>query len=126
MNEYSVPAIVPPAPSGNLTNLITERAWFEPERVMLSRPIGEGWMPVTARELESEIRAVAKGFIAAGIQPGERIALMARTRYEWTILDFAIWYAGAVTVPIYETSSAEQIQWILQDSGTARLRPTAI
>jgi len=121
MNEYSVPAIVPPATSGNLTNLIAERAWFEPERVMLSRPIGEGWLPVTARELESEIRAVAKGFIAAGIQPGERIALMARTRYEWTILDFAIWYAGAVTVPIYETSSAEQIQWILQDSGAAGL-----
>ncbi len=121
MNEYSVPAIVPPATSGNLTNLIAERAWFEPERVMLSRPIGEGWLPVTARELESEIRAVAKGFIAAGIQPGERIALMARTRYEWTILDFAIWYAGAVTVPIYETSSAEQIQWILQDSGAVGL-----
>jgi long-chain acyl-CoA synthetase len=121
MNEYSVPAIVPPATSGNLTNLIAERAWFEPERVMLSRPIGEGWHEVTARELETEVRAVAKGFIAAGIQPGERVALMARTRYEWTILDFAIWYAGAVTVPIYETSSAEQIQWILQDSGAVGL-----
>ena len=100
MNEYSVPAIVPAATSGNLTNLIAERAWFEPERVMLSRPIGEGWHEVTARELEAEVRAVAKGFIAAGIQPGERVALMARTRYEWTILDFAIWYTGAVTVPI--------------------------
>ena len=121
MNEYSVPAIVPAATSGNLTNLIAERAWFEPERVMLSRPIGEGWHEVTARELEAEVRAVAKGFIAAGIQPGERVALMARTRYEWTILDFAIWYTGAVTVPIYETSSAEQIQWILQDSGATGL-----
>jgi len=121
MNEFTTPVIVPPATSGNLTNLIADRAGFEPDRIMLSRPIGDSWQPVTAKELDAEIRAVAQGFIAAGIAPGDRVGLMAKTRYEWTILDFAIWFAGAVTVPIYETSSAEQIQWILTDSGATAL-----
>ncbi|CAN2205799.1 FAA1 Long-chain acyl-CoA synthetases (AMP-forming) [Candidatus Nanopelagicaceae bacterium] len=116
MNEISVPALVPAATAGNLTNLIAERAWFEPERITMSRPLGEGWQPVTAREVDEEIRATAKGLIAAGVQIGDRVAIMARTRYEWTILDFATWFAGAVVVPIYDTSSAEQIDWILNDS----------
>ncbi|CAB4839609.1 unannotated protein [freshwater metagenome] len=117
MNEFTIPALVPAATAGNLTNLVAERAWFEPERIMLSRPLGEGWQSVTAREFEAEVRATAKGLIAAGINIGDRVAIMARTRYEWTILDFAIWFAGACVVPVFETSSAEQVQWILQDSG---------
>jgi len=121
MNQFSTPAIVPPASSGNLTNLVAERALFEPQRVMLSRPLGDGWQPVTAHEFEEEIRATAKGLVASGVQVGDRVAIMAKTRYEWTILDFAIWFAGAVTVPIYETSSAEQVQWILEDSGSVAL-----
>ena len=121
MNQFSTPAIVPPAISGNLTNLVTERALFEPQRVMLSRPLGDGWQPVSAREFEEEVRATAKGLVASGVQIGDRVAIMAKTRYEWTILDFAIWFAGAVTVPIYETSSAEQVQWILEDSGSVAL-----
>ena len=121
MNEFSTPAIVPAATAGNLTNLVAERAWFEPERIMLSRPLGDGWQPVTAREFEAEVRTAAKGLIAAGVNIGDRVAIMAKTRYEWTILDFAIWFAGAVTVPIYETSSAEQVQWILEDSGSVAL-----
>jgi long-chain acyl-CoA synthetase len=116
MNEISIPPLVPAATAGNLTNLIAERAWFEPERVIMSRPLGDGWQPVTAREVEEEIRATAKGLIAAGVQIGDRVAIMARTRYEWTILDFATWFAGAAVVPIYDTSSAEQIDWILNDS----------
>ena len=63
--------------------------------------------------------ALAKGLIAAGVKPGDRVALMSRTRYEWTLIDYAIWTAGAVTVPIYETSSAEQVEWILSDSGAS-------
>ena len=118
MNEVTTPALVPSATAGNLTNLIAERAWFEPERITMSRPLGDGWQSVTAREVDEEVRATAKGLIAAGIQIGDRVAIMARTRYEWTILDFAIWYAGAVVVPIYDTSSAEQIDWILNDSST--------
>jgi long-chain acyl-CoA synthetase len=116
MNEISIPPLVPAATAGNLTNLIAERAWFEPERIIMSRPLGEGWQPVTAREVEEEVRATAKGLIASGVQIGDRVAIMARTRYEWTILDFATWFAGAVVVPIYDTSSAEQIDWILNDS----------
>ncbi len=118
MNEVTTPALVPSATAGNLTNLIAERAWFEPERITMSRPLGDGWQSVTAREVDEEVRATAKGLIAAGIGIGDRVAIMARTRYEWTILDFAIWYAGAVVVPIYDTSSAEQIDWILNDSAT--------
>ena len=116
MNQITIPPLVPAATAGNLTNLIAERAWFEPERITMSRPLGEGWQPVTAREVDEEVRATAKGLIAAGVQIGDRVAIMARTRYEWTILDFATWYAGGVVVPIYDTSSAEQIDWILNDS----------
>ncbi|MFZ2228667.1 MAG: long-chain fatty acid--CoA ligase [Candidatus Nanopelagicaceae bacterium] len=117
MNEVTIPALVPTATAGNLTNLVAERAWFEPERIMLSRPLGQGWQSVTAREFEAEVRATAKGLVASGVQIGDRVAIMARTRYEWTILDFAIWFAGGCVVPIFETSSAEQIEWILSDSG---------
>ena len=121
MTSYSVPPLVPAATEGNLTELIAHRAWFEPERVIMSRPLGDGWQPVTAREVEAEVRATAKGLVAAGINIGDRVAIMARTRYEWTILDFAIWFAGGSVVPIYETSSAEQIDWILSDSGSVAL-----
>ena len=116
MDSVTVPAIIPAATAGNLTNLVAERAWFEADRIMVSRPLGDGWQPVTAREFDNEIRSVAKGLISSGLQIGERVAIMAKTRYEWTILDFAIWYAGGVVVPIYETSSAEQVEWILSDS----------
>ena len=116
MEQFSVPAMVHPATSGNLTDLVTDRANREPNRITLSRPLGDGWQGVSASEFESEIRAVAKGLIASGIQVGERVAIMAKTRYEWTVLDFAIWFTGAVSVPIYETSSGEQVEWILSDS----------
>jgi len=121
MKEITIASIIPPASAGNLTNLIAERAWFEPERVVVSRPLGDGWQAVTAKEYEAEIRSVAKGLIASGISFGDRVAIMAKTRYEWTVLDFAIWYAGAVPVPIYETSSAEQVDWILSDSAAVAI-----
>jgi long-chain acyl-CoA synthetase len=121
MNQISVPAIVPTASAGNLTNLVSERAWFEPERIMLSRPLGDGWQSVTAKEFEAEVKATAKGLIASGVNIGDRVAIMSRTRYEWTILDFAVWYAGGCVVPIYDTSSAEQIDWILSDSGAVAI-----
>jgi long-chain acyl-CoA synthetase len=75
------------------------------------------WTDVTASQFCGEVIAVARGLIAAGIEPGDRVALMSHTRYEWTLIDYAIWTAGAVTVPVYETSSAEQAEWILSDSG---------
>jgi long-chain acyl-CoA synthetase len=87
----------------------------------MSRPLGDGWQQLTAREVENDVRAAAKGLIAAGVHAGDRVAIMARTRYEWTILDFASWFAGAIVVPIYETSSPEQVDWILKDSGAVAL-----
>ncbi len=116
MNEYYVAAMEPAPTTGNLTNLVSDRATNEPDRVMLSRPLGSGWQKVSAREFDEEVRATAKGLVAFGVKIGDRVGIMARTRYEWTILDFAIWYAGGVVVPIYETSSAEQVEWILTDS----------
>jgi long-chain acyl-CoA synthetase len=121
MNQITIPALVPPATTGNLTNLIADRALMEPQRILVSRPMGNGWQPVTAKDYEEEIKSVAKGLIASGIKFGDRVAIMAKTRYEWTVLDFAIWYAGAVPVPIYETSSAEQVEWILTDSGAVAI-----
>ena len=116
MIETYLPAIVPRPTTGNITKMITDRAINEPGRTVLSRPIGNGWQPVSALEFDQEIRSVAKGLIAHGVASGDRVAIMAKTRYEWTILDFAIIYCGAITAPIYETSSAEQVKWILSDS----------
>jgi long-chain acyl-CoA synthetase len=121
MDQYTVPAIVPPATKGNLSDLVADRAANEPNRITLSRPLGQGWQGVSAKEFDGEVRAVAKGLIAANIEVGDRVAIMAKTRYEWTVLDFAIWYAGGVSVPIYETSSAEQVEWILADSGAVAI-----
>jgi hypothetical protein len=75
------------------------------------------WTPVTWREFAEQVHELAAGFIAAGIRPGDRVALMSRTRYEWTLLDYAILTAGGVVVPVYPTSSVEQVEWILGDSG---------
>jgi long-chain acyl-CoA synthetase len=115
--EFAVPAVVPTPASGSLVEHIVENAQNRPSHVALSVPRGEAWVGVTAQQFLDEVKAVAKGIIANGVQPGERIGVMSRTRYEWTLVDYAIWYAGAVSVPVYETSSAEQIQWMLSDSG---------
>jgi long-chain acyl-CoA synthetase len=119
MREYSTPALVEIPDSANLTDVVFERADHEPHTVVLRRKAagGQVWRDVTAGEFRDEISALAKGLIAAGIEAGDRVALMSRTRYEWTVADYAIWAAGAVTVPIYETSSAEQVEWMLSDSG---------
>ncbi|MER7199973.1 long-chain fatty acid--CoA ligase [Streptomyces sp. CB01635] len=92
-----------------------------PDVVVLRRREGEHWRPVTAAAFAREVTAAAKGLIAGGLEPGGRVALMSRTRYEWTVLDFAIWAAGGQTVPVYATSSAEQIEWIVRDSGARHL-----
>ncbi|MET0133865.1 MAG: long-chain fatty acid--CoA ligase, partial [Kibdelosporangium sp.] len=87
------------------------------DAVSFRRQVDGSWVDVTAREFAAHVLVVAKGLIAAGLRPGDRIALLSKTRYEWSLFDFAIWTAGCVTVPIYETSSAEQVEWILSDSG---------
>ncbi|MDO9497096.1 MAG: AMP-binding protein, partial [Nocardioides sp.] len=116
MREFSTPLTMEIPATGNLTDAVVGHARDAAESVMFSRPGAAGWEDVTAAQFLAEVSAVAKGLIAAGIEPGDRVALISKTRYEWTLFDYAIWFAGAVTVPIYETSSADQISWILQDS----------
>ncbi|WP_433325576.1 AMP-dependent synthetase/ligase [Spirillospora sp. CA-294931] len=116
MREISVPAMVEVPDSTNLTDAPFTRATESPGTIVLRRKSGEAWSAVTASEFVAEVSGVAKGLVAAGIEPGDRVAIMSRTRYEWTVLDYAVWAAGAVAVPIYETSSAQQIEWILGDS----------
>ncbi|MFJ2782776.1 MULTISPECIES: AMP-dependent synthetase/ligase [unclassified Streptomyces] len=117
MREFSLPALYEVPADGNLTDLIRRNASQHPDVAVMGRKVDGGWADVTAAEFLAEVRGAAKGLIAAGVEPGDRVALLSRTRYEWVLLDFAIWSAGGVTVPVYETSSAEQIQWILGDSG---------
>ncbi|NGN68801.1 long-chain fatty acid--CoA ligase [Streptomyces sp. A7024] len=117
MREYSLPALYEVPADGNLTDLIRRNAALHGDVAVIARKEAGAWRDVTAAEFLAEVQTAAKGLIASGVRPGDRVGLMSRTRYEWTLLDFAIWSAGGVTVPIYETSSAEQIQWILGDSG---------
>jgi long-chain acyl-CoA synthetase len=115
--EFAVPVIVPAPTTGSLVDHVVEAASANPDRVTISVPRGSAWVGMTAQQFLDEVKAVAKGIVANGVEPGERIGVMSRTRYEWTLVDYAIWYAGAICVPVYETSSAEQIQWMLSDSG---------
>ncbi|MFE7442791.1 AMP-dependent synthetase/ligase [Streptomyces chartreusis] len=118
VREARTPPLTPPA-SGTTADLPYVNAAEEPDAVVLRRRQGGDatWRPVTATAFAREVTAVAKGLIAAGLEPGGRVAVMSRTRYEWTVLDFAIWAAGGQTVPIYATSSADQVEWIVRDSG---------
>ncbi|MBP2402435.1 AMP-dependent synthetase/ligase [Streptomyces syringium] len=117
MREFSLPALYEVPADGNLTDLIRRNAAQHPDVAVIGRKVDGRWQDVTATQFLAEVRAAAKGLMASGIRPGDRVALLSRTRYEWALLDFAIWSAGGVTVPVYETSSPEQIQWILGDSG---------
>ncbi|MGY0066810.1 AMP-dependent synthetase/ligase [Streptomyces sp. QTS137] len=117
MREFSLPALYEVPADGNLTDIVRRNAAQHPDVAVMARKVGGVWQDVTATAFLAEVRTAAKGLIASGVRPGERVALMSRTRYEWTLLDFAIWSAGAVTVPVYETSSPEQVAWILGDSG---------
>ena len=117
MEFYDVPLRVESNPRENVTNILLERVNKNPSHALFSRKNPDGsWRNATSGEFLAEVRSLAKGLIAAGIKPGDAVALMSRTRYEWTMIDFAVWFAGGVVVPIYETSSPEQIQWILSDS----------
>ncbi|MFK3982047.1 AMP-dependent synthetase/ligase [Micromonospora sp. NPDC050397] len=128
MREFSVPPVVSIGDTANLTDPVWDNAEVAPDAVQFSRrtrgtgdipTAGErpGWTDVTCRQFRDEVVALARGLVAAGIKPGDRVGLMSKTRYEWTLLDYSFWAAGAVTVPVYETSSAEQVAWILADSG---------
>ncbi|MBN9177034.1 MAG: long-chain fatty acid--CoA ligase [Microbacterium sp.] len=119
--QFEVPAIVPADPDANIADLLIERVKATPSLALFAVPEGSGegagWRDITAAEFQREVIALAKGFVAAGIEPGDKVGFLARTTYEWTLVDFALFFAGAVMVPVYETSSASQVSWILSDSG---------
>lgn len=117
MKDNVVAPLAPVTTEGSLADLPARNAAEAPTETAFSRktPSG-GWTHLTWSQFAEDVAAVAKGLVAEGVRPGDRVGLMSRTRYEWTLLDFAAWTAGAVVVPIYETSSPEQVQWILSDS----------
>ncbi|MFE5263111.1 AMP-dependent synthetase/ligase [Streptomyces coelicoflavus] len=113
------PPVVPPL-TGGLADSLFETAARTPALPMLARRRGPGsarWEEVTAVEFRDQVVAVAKGLIASGISPGDRVAILARTRYEWTVFSYALWAVGAEVVPVYPTSSRDQVEWILRDAG---------
>ncbi|MET8681699.1 AMP-dependent synthetase/ligase [Streptomyces sp. NPDC004647] len=119
MRELSLPPLVEPLRSGGLADSVYETAERDPHLTQFSRREGTDsldWVPVTAVAFRDEVTALAKGLLAEGIRYGDRVALMSRTRYEWTLFSFAVWSVGAQLVPIYPTSSSEQVHWILYDS----------
>ena len=117
MREYGIPALADIPATANLADMVTRRAAEQPRTVALRRKGADGtWEDVTTSQFAEDVRALAKGLISAGVTAGDRVAIMSHTMYEWTLVDYAVWTVGAVVVPIYETSSAEQAEWILSDS----------
>ncbi len=123
MDEHQRPAVVETSADENLNVLLALRVarWPHEPFAEIKESADGPWTPRSAVQFDAEVRAVAKGLVARGIEAGDRVGIMSRTRYEWTLLDFAIWAAGAVTVPLYETSSADQVEWILTDAGVRLL-----
>lgn len=117
MEQFEVPAVVPADPNANATDLLVERVKLTPNSALFAIPRGAGWEDVSAAEFHRQVVALSKGLVAAGIEPGDKIGLMAKTSYEWSLIDFATWFAGAILVPIYETSAPSQVHWNMTDSG---------
>jgi long-chain acyl-CoA synthetase len=116
VQEFAQAPMVTISDRARLTDPVWDNATQTPQQVQFSRRGDTSWIDVTCAEFKAEVVELARGLVAAGVTPGDRVALMSKTRYEWTLIDYAIWAAGGVTVPIYETSSAEQVQWIIADS----------
>jgi long-chain acyl-CoA synthetase len=121
LREFTTPALVQATGHRNATDLLMQRVRASPDHVAFEvrdakAAITDPWRQVTTREFVDEVRALAKGFIAAGLRPGESLAIMSPTRYEWALADMAAWFAGAVVVPVYETSAAPQVNAILTDA----------
>lgn len=117
MDEYRTPVRASADAGTGISDLLLATVREDPDKVLVRRRAAGGWVDLTAAQFLADVESVAKGFIAAGVGEGDRVAIMSRTRYEWTLLDFALWHVGAVPVPVYETSAAGQAEWILADSG---------
>lgn len=117
MREFTVPPMAAAPHVGGLADVVFDYAEEDPHRIALGRKDAQGrWLDVTSATFRDEVLALAKGLIAHGVRFGDRVALMSRTRYEWTLFDFALWAVGAQSVPVYPTSSAEQVLWMLHDA----------
>ena len=121
MREASTELLVEAHPDTNVTDLLLERCAKDPFGILYAHKTANGWLNVSAARFLADATALAKGLIAGGLNPGDPVAVLSRSSFEWTLVDFAIWMAGGVTVPIYETSSPSQIEWILADSGARRI-----
>ncbi|GHG48578.1 long-chain acyl-CoA synthetase [Sinomonas cellulolyticus] len=119
--EASAELLTALPPSSNVTDLLESRAAETPDTALFSLRTETGWEDVSAAQFRSEVQALAKGLIASGLDVGDRVAIVSASSYEWALTDFAVWYAGGVPVPIYETSSPAQIAFILADSGAKRV-----
>ena len=119
MKSMTTPPLVAPQVAGSLSDLPVRNGVARPHDVAFSTASSGTWVDVTNAEFLADVNALAKGLMAAGIGLGERVAIMSKTRYEWTLVDFAVWTAGAISVPVYETSSVEQVSWIVSDAGCA-------
>jgi long-chain acyl-CoA synthetase len=117
MREYATPRAVPAPTTGSLTDDVVGNATDHPGAVVFSRRDGDSWSDITAAEFLRQVRSVARGLVRAGVGAGDRVLLLSRTRYEWTLVDYAVWFAGGVTVPAYASSSVDQVAWLLEDSG---------
>ncbi|MDF9277272.1 AMP-dependent synthetase/ligase [Arthrobacter sp. EH-1B-1] len=118
MREFSVPVKVKVPRDNNTTHLVVKQAEKQSNPALFATKDASGqWSDIRATDFLSDVRRIAKGLMASGVEAGDRVAIMARTRYEWALVDFAVWFAGAVSVPVYETSSPSQVAWILGDSG---------
>lgn len=117
MQEVTAEAKYTIGPNETCLTAMLDTAKARPFGVMFTRPKNYEWINVTSQEFVEEVFEVAKGLIQSGVEQGDRVALLSETRYEWSLLDFAIWAAGAVSVPIYGSSSLRQVEWIIEDSG---------
>ena len=122
MRSYELPSLVETPSHENITDLLVQRVSKTPNIALFGVEDAPGvWREVSAEAFLEQVQELARGFIASGIKPGDSVALMSRTRYEWALIDFALWFVGAVSVPIYETSAPAQIEWVLSDSNSVAL-----
>ena len=122
MRSYELPSLVESPANESITDLLLQRVKQTPNLPLFAVEKTPGvWTEVSAKDFLTQVEDLAKGFIASGIRPGDAVGIMSRTRYEWALVDFALWFAGAVSVPIYETSAPAQIEWVLSDSDAIAL-----
>jgi long-chain acyl-CoA synthetase len=121
LQSFEVASLVESDLHSNITDLLLQRVSETPNLPLFALDTDKGWKDLSGAGFLEQVQDLAKGFIAAGIQPGQAVGIMSKTRFEWTLIDFALWFAGAIPVPIYESSAPSQMEWILSDSDAVAL-----